>query len=240
MHRLCFSSAIVLAIFASSARAQTPAGPQPDGRRLRLSVDSLDVYVVQLGQSRRTGFLVDRLDTVRVDGETMLRRIRRTADAMLGNSVDTLVHALATLQPRSVRSYSDRGTERLDWQTSRVVGVVEEPESLERTIDSPLPGGWYSSASFDLILRACPLADGYGVAVPTFSGHQGSHVLTAKVTGSEDVEGHGETWRVEADFAGLPVTFWISKSSRRLVRQILHVSPVLQIMFVAPTVGRSA
>ena len=76
--------------------------------------------------------------------------------------------------------------------------------------------------------------------MPTFSGRQGSHVLTAKVTGSEDVEGHGETWRIEADLAGLPVTFWISKSSRRLVRQILHVSPVLQIMFVAPAVGRSA
>jgi hypothetical protein len=239
MHRLCFSSAIVLAIFASSARAQTPAGPQPDGRRLRLSVDSLDVYVVQLGQSRRTGFLVDRLDTVRVDGETMLRRIRRTADAMLGNSVDTLVHALATLQPRSVRSYSDRGTERLDWQTSRVVGVVEEPDSPARSIDSPRPEGWYSSASFDLILRACPLAEGYRVAVPTF-GRAGSQVLTATVTGSEVVEGHGETWRIEADVAGLPVTFWISKASRRLVRQIMHISPVLEVMFVAPPPGSSA
>ena len=99
MHRLCFSSAIVLAISASSALAQTPTGPQPDGRHLRLSADSLEVYVVRLGQSRRTGFLIDRLDTVRVNGETMLRRIRRTADAMLGNSVDTLVHAFATLQP---------------------------------------------------------------------------------------------------------------------------------------------
>ena len=240
MHRLCFHSAIVLAITATSALAQTSAGPQPDGRRLRLTADSLEVYVVQLGQSRRTGFLIDRLDTVRVNGETMLRRIHRTADAVLGSSVDTVVHTLATLQPRSVWSHSNRGTERLDWQTSRVVGVVEEPESPVRSIDSPLPRGWYSDASFDLILRACPLADGYGVAVPTFSGLQGSRVLTANVAGSEDVEGHGDTWRIEADLAGLPVTFWISKASRRLVRQIIHVSPVLQIMFVAPPVGRSA
>jgi len=240
MHRVRLCSAIVLAITATGALAQTPAGPQPDGRRLRLASDSLEVYVVRLGQPKRTGFLIDRLDTVRVDGETMLRRIHRTTDAVLGSSVDTLVHALATLQPRSVRSHSDRGTERLDWQTSRVVGVVEEPDSPVRSIDSPLPKGWYSGASFDLILRACPLADGYGVAVPTFSGREGSHVMTARVAGSEELEGHGDTWRIEADVAGLPVTFWISKTSRRLVRQIMHVSPVLEIMVVVPPGGSSA
>ncbi len=240
MHRLCFSS-IVLTVTATSALAQTTVGPQPDGRRVRLATDSFDVYVVQLGQSRRTGYFIDRLDTVRVNGETMLRRIHRTADPVLGRSVDTLVQALATLQPRrTVWSYSDHGTERLDWQASRVVGVVEEPESSERSIDSPLPRGWYSAASFDLILRACPLADGYGVAIPTFSGVEGSRVLTARVVGSEDVEGYGETWRVEADLAGREMTFWITKNSRRLVRQVIHVSPLLQIMFVAPPPGRSA
>jgi hypothetical protein len=240
MHRVRFSSAIALAITATSAFAQTPAAPQPDGHRLRLATDSLEVYVVRLGHPQRTGFLIDRLDTVRVDGETMLRRIRRTTDAALGSSVDTIVHALATLQPRIVRSYSDRGLERLDWQASRVVGVVEEPDSPARSIDSPLPKGWYSSESFDLILRASPLAEGYGVAVPSF-GREGSQVLTATVAGSEVVEGHGDTWRIEADVAGLPVTFWISKASRRLVRQIIHVSPVFQIMFVvAPPAGSSA
>jgi hypothetical protein len=239
MHRVRFSSAIALAITATSALAQTPAAPQPDGHRLRLATDSLEVYVVRLGHPQRTGFLIDRLDTVRMDGQTMLRRIRRTTDTVLGTSVDTLVHAAATLQPRIVRSYSDRGVERLDWQTSRVVGVVEEPDSPTRSIDSPLPKGWYSSESFDLILRACPLVEGYRVAVPTF-GREGSRVLTATVAGSEVVEGHGDTWRIEADVAGLPVTFWISKASRRLVRQIIHVSPVLQIMFVAPPPGSSA
>jgi hypothetical protein len=240
LHRVRFYSLIVLAVTATSALAQTPPGPQPDGRRLRLASDSFDVYVVRLGQPQRTGFLVDRLDTVRVDGEAMLRRIQRTSDAVLGSSVDTLVDALATLQPRSVRSHSDRGTEFLDWQTRRVVGVVEEPDSPARSIDSPLPSGWYSSASFDLILRACPLADGYGVAVPTFSGRLGSRVLTARVTGSEEIEGHGDTWRIEADFGGLPVTFWVRKSSRRLVRQVMYISPALEIMLVVPPVGSSA
>jgi hypothetical protein len=240
MHRVRFYSLIVVAVTATSALAQTPTGPQPDGRRLRLGSDSLEVYIIRLGQAQRTGFLIDRLDTVRLNGETMLRRIYRTTDTVLGTSVDTLVDALETLQPRSSRSRSDRGTERLDWQMSRVVGVVEEPDSPARSIDSPLPKGWYSSASFDLILRASPLAAGYEVAVPTFSGRQGSHVLTASVAGSDEVEGHGDTWRIEADFAGLPVTLWISKTSRRLVRQVMHISPAMEIMFVAPRGGPSA
>ena len=178
------------------------AAPQPDGRRLRLGSDSLEVYIIRIGQPQRTGYLIDRLDTVRVNGETMLRRIYRTTDTVLGSSVDTLVDVLTTLQPRSVWSRSNRGTERLDWQTNRVVGVVEEPDAPARSIDSPRPTGWYSSASFDLILRASPLAEGYRISVPSFSGLQGSHVLTANVAASEPVEGAGDTWRIEADFAG--------------------------------------
>jgi hypothetical protein len=240
MHHVRFYSLIFLAVAATSALAQTPTRPQPDGRRLRLGTDSLEVYVIQMGQPQRTGYLIDRLDTVRVNGETMLRRIYRTSDAVLGSKVDTLVDALATLEPQSVWSRSDRGTERLDWRKDRVVGVAEEPDAPARSIDSPRPTGWYSSASFDLILRASPLADGYRISVPSFSGLQGSHVLTANVAASEAVAGYGDTWRIEADFAGLPVTLWISKSSRRLVRQIMHLSPTLEIMFVAPQVGSSS
>lgn len=153
--------------------------------------------------------------------------------------MDTLVQALTTLQPRSVRLHSDRGAERLDW-TNRVVGVVEDLESPPRSVDSPLPNGWYSSASLDLILRASPLAEGYAVSVPTFSGREGSRLLTAKVVGSEEVDGYGDAWRIDADVAGLPVTFWVNKSSRRLLRQVTHVSPTLEIMFVLPPAGSSA
>ena len=166
MHRVRFSSAIALAITATSAsrkrrRHRSRTAIVFVSRPIRSKSTSSDS-----ADPERTGFLIDRLDTIRVDGETMLRRIRRTSDAALGSGADTLVQSLATLQPRSVRSHSDRGVEHLDWQTSRVVGVVEDPDSPARSIDSPRPAGWYSSASFDLILRACPLAEGYGVAFP--------------------------------------------------------------------------
>jgi hypothetical protein len=234
-----FHSSIVLALAASGALAQAPAAPHPDGRRLRLASDSLEVYVVRLGEAKRTGSLIDQLDTVRVNGETMLRRIHRTNDTALGTSVDTLLDTFATLEPHRVRSHFSGGSEKLDWQPSRVVGVVEEAEGATRSIDSPRPAGWYSTSSFELILRASPLADGYKIAIPSFSGRQGSSVLTATVVGSETIDGFGDTWRIEADFAGLAVTFWIGKSSRRTVRQIIHVSPGLEIMFLATKAGSS-
>ena len=106
MHRVRFDSLIILAVSAISVVAQTPTAPQPDGRRLRLGSDSLEVYIIRMGQPQRTGYLIDRLDTVRVNGETMLRRVYRTTDTVLGSSVDTLVDTLATLQPQGYLALS--------------------------------------------------------------------------------------------------------------------------------------
>jgi hypothetical protein len=93
------------------------------------------------------------------------------------------------------------------------------------------------SASGARVIRATP---GYEISVPSFSGRDGSRVLTPKVTGSESIDGHGDAWRVDAEIAGLEVTFWISKTSRRLVRQVMHVAPGTEIVFVAPALGPSA
>jgi hypothetical protein len=224
-----------LLAFATNVYAQASGAPQPDGRRLRLTTDSLEIYIVRQGKPQRTGLIIDRLDTVRVNGEALLRRVYRTNDAVLGNSLDTLIDALPALSARSVRTLGSRASETLDWQNGRVHGAVEENGKPGRAIDAAVPaGGWYSSASFDLILRASPLAEGYAVSVPAFSGQQGPAVLTARVVGSEPISGYGDTWRVDADFSGMSVTFWISKTSRQLVRQVMRIAPGAELHFVAP------
>jgi hypothetical protein len=38
---------------------------------------------------------------------------------------------------------------------------------------------------------------------------------------------------VDADYGGLSVTFWIAKSSRRLVRQLIHVASGTELLFLA-------
>ena len=226
-----FLSGCAVSLQAQSVRENPP---QPDGRRLRLGTDTLAVFVVRQGQQQRTGLIIDRLDTVRVDGEVRLRRVYLRVDAVLGDGVDTLVDHFPDLTLRGVRSRSEGGgTETLDWRAGRLTGIVAQPGKPPRTIDMEAPRAPYSSASFDLILRASDLSDGYAVAMPAYSGRQGARNLSARVAGSDVQPGFGDTWRVEADFAGLSVTFWIVKTSRRVVRQVIRATPGTELLLVA-------
>jgi hypothetical protein len=218
--------------FGVSLHAQSVREPKPDGRRLRLGTDSLEVFIVRQRQWQRTGTIVDRLDTIRVDGELRLQRVYRRTDAVLGNGVDTLVDHFPDLVPRSVQSRSDGGgTERLTWSAGRLTGTLEQSGKPQQSIDTTAAASLYSSASFDLILRASPLAEGYEIAVSGYSARRGATMLTGKVIGAETLAGLGDTWRVDANFGGISVTFWIAKTSRRLIREIVRVSPEIEFVF---------
>jgi hypothetical protein len=225
---------VALLVSAVSLQAQAATEPRPDGRRLQLGTDSLEVFVVRQGEQQKTGIVVDQLDTVRVSGELRIRRIYSRTDVALGNGADTLIDRFPDLAPRSVRSHSEGGgTEILTWRAGRVSGSFEQPGRIRRSIDTVAAALQYSSASFDLILRASPLAGGYEVTVQGFSGRQGAKTLTARVIASEVLPGFGDTWRVERDIGGRAATAWIAKTSRRLVRQVIQVSPGLELLIAA-------
>lgn len=226
----------LLAVALVSATIQAQASPVSglNPKLLRLTTDSLEVYLVRQGERYRSGTIVDALDTVRVDDELRLQRVYRRTDVALGNGVDTLVDAFADLTLRRIDSRSDEGgVEHEAWRSGRIVGVVEQSGKPTRQIDMAAPGGAYSSASFDLVVRAAPLVDGYTVTVSAFSGRQGAKTVSARVAASETLFPFGATWRVEADFGGRAATIWITKDSRRLVRQLVHVAPGLEILILA-------
>ena len=227
-----FLAAIALVSSTIQAQAKSVAGLDP--RLLRLTTDSLEVYIVNQGERYRSGTIVDALDTVRVNGELRLQRIYSRTDVALGNGIDTLVDALADLTLRLVDSRSDGGgVEHVEWRNGRIVGTIEQSDKPRRKINVAAPGGMYGSASFDLILEAAPLADGYTVSIPAFSGRQGPKTVSAKVAGSEKLPRFGATWRVDVDLGGRTATFWITKDSRRLVRQLVHVAPETEILILA-------
>jgi hypothetical protein len=224
---------IAFVVCASSLQAQSVRAPQPDGRRLQLGTDSMEVFLVRGGDRLRTGTIVDRLDTIRVDGEVRFQRVYSRIDSILGNGVDTLIDRFPDLVPRSVASRSDGGgTETLLWREGRLTGSVGQPGQAKRLIDTTVAFSLYSGASFDLIVRASPLADGYSIATSGYSGRKGARRFSARVVGSEKLPNFGDTWRVDADYGGLPVTFWIAKSSRRLVRQLIHVASGTELLFL--------
>jgi hypothetical protein len=175
--------------------------------------------------------VIDRLDTVTFAGERVIRRIYTSRDAVLGNRVDTLIDQFDSLRPRSVRSHSSQGTESLDWRDEHVRGTVSGPGNAARGINENLPGAVYSAATVDLILRSSPLAEGYSVRIDAYSGFHSRIEVTARVVGSEVIDGAGDAWRIDAHFGEVMVSFWVAKSSRKLVRQVMHIAPGVELRF---------
>ena len=227
-------SLFVLTLISTSieAQARPVAGLNP--KLLALTTDSLEVYILRQGKQGRSGTIVDALDTVRVNGELRLRRVYTRTDEILGSGVDTLLDAFADITLRRIDSRSDGGgVEREEWRNGRIVGVLEQNGRTVKQIDTAAVDGAYSSASFDLILRAAPLANGYAITLPAFSGRRGAKTVSAKVVGSETLPPFGATWRLDVDFGGRSAMFWITKDSRRLVRQRVNAAPGVDFLFVA-------
>jgi len=227
-------SLLVIALVSTAAHAQPKPVAGLDPGLIRLKTDSLEVYVVRQGKQARSGTIVDALDTVRVNGELRLRRVYVRTDELLGDGVDTLVDAFGDITLRQVDSRSDGGgVEHLEWRSGRLTGRIEQNGRPVRQIDTVAADGVYSSASFDLILRAAPLANGYSLTLPAFSGRQGPKTVSAKVAGSETLRPFGATWRLDVDFGGRSAAFWITKDTRRLVRQLVHAAPGVDFLILA-------
>jgi hypothetical protein len=121
------------------------------------------------------------------------------------------------------------------WAGSAFAGCVVLANGDSVPVDAALPELVFSGSSFDLVLRAAPLAAGWEADIPAFLPSTRTVVpLRARVAGSELIGGR-RCWRVEADFAGSAVTFWVAEETRALCQQVLHIRPGVQIMFGAFT-----
>jgi hypothetical protein len=240
-HRLAVFIAS-LACYTHALRAQPAARVSLDLARLKCGIDSLEIYVVQGSARRRTGTLVDECRSSGTGSARLFTRIYRTTDRVLGNRLDTIVDLWSSLEPRSYHSVSSRSsssdTIRLEWGGNRLRGRVALESKPAIAVDDELKSPQYNSASFDVLLRASPLAAGYSVDVPAYVPGRGVLKLTAKVVGEEDIAGQA-SWRVNADYGGLSVTFWIAKTSRQLLKQAMHITPEADIEFVSPPARRS-
>lgn len=202
-----------------------------DGRRLPLGVDSLRVYLIRGNDTTQTGGIIDALTTGERDGRQLLYRVYESRDQVLSSGVDSLTDELVTLRPVRHRSRRRSGAELLDYSGQRVTGMIRGADGDSVIVDTSLPGVVFNSSSFDLVLRAAPLAEGWSATVPAFLPSSRSVVaLTARVAGLETIGGQ-QCWRVEADFEGTPVTFWITQDGHKLRQQPMRIRPDVSILF---------
>jgi hypothetical protein len=231
----------------SVVAAQNSSVPGVEAQRLRLGLDSMFISVVRGRDTIPTGMLWDDLRLVDEGGSSVLQRVYRSQDRILGTRVDTLVDQSNSLLALRHRSRTDRSHEFLNFSSGRAVGWVRLANGDSSIVDIAIPPAVYNGSSFDLVIRSSPLAEGWSTETPVFVASSRSMVpIQARLVGQEVVSGE-HCWRVEADFGGMAVTFWIHEQTRDLWQQVMHVSPDVHILFQravpkarSPIQGRAA
>lgn len=226
-------SATVALLVTAALMAVPLAGqerPALDGHRLPLQVDTFAIYILRGRDTVRTGSLVDRLLS---DGH-LLTRIYSQVDQVMGPQDDSIVSRLADLRPVTYHSRSDSHLADLRFADGKVSGWSILPNGDSTSVEVPLPELVFDGNSYDLVVRAADLHDGFTLTVPAFlEGSNTVGAISGRVTGSE-VIGRADCWVFEAHFAGMPVTFWIDKRTRALRRQLLQPSVQFGILFTSP------
>jgi hypothetical protein len=205
-----------------------------DPARIAARTDTLEIVAVRGGDTVPVGILFDAISRGVYEGHQVLLRVYRSQSALLGSRVDTLIDAAESLQPLRIASRTVRGSDIVVFADGRASGysLLANGDSVD--IDVAIAQGVISGSSLDLAIRASELAAdsrlGFQVFLPsTRSVSQ----MDARVAGAETVDGES-CWRVDANFAGTPVSFWVGRDSYRLLRQVMTLRPDFQLVFRRP------
>lgn len=221
--------ATLVVIAPQVARAQETVKPLP--ALLQPGTDTLYQYLIRDGDTVYTGMVIDHLERTSLAGRSVIRRVYSSDSRLSGGSRDTLIDDAATLRPIRTASYSSRAIERVDYGLDRAVGWLRQPTGDSVRIDAAIPAQVYASSSFDLVLRAAPLDDGWRATVPAFVASSRVVVpMTARVIREEQLDAW-QCWRVDAEFMGMPVTFWVERDTRKLCRQEMRPQVGLTLLF---------
>jgi hypothetical protein len=194
----------------------------PDGRRLTLGTDTLDVYLVRGADTSWVGRVVDEL---RVIEGGRLHRVYQSDNQVFGGSLDTLTDDLRTLRPIAIRNRTGRSASFFKFGRGRATGWNYPQNADSVMVDVPIDEGVFSGSSVDLVLRASPLSANWRGELPMFLSTSGTVAQFRAWVGGEVVIAGVPVWQVNADFAGMSVTFWIAKDSRRMLRQTMQLAP---------------
>lgn len=204
-----------------------------DASLLQEGIDSLAIYLIRNGDTIRTGTVRDELRVAGSGRAARLVRVYEARDEILGPRSDTIVNWYPSLVPVSQRSRSSHGAEFLEFRPGEVTGRLRLTNGDAVPLRTSLPETVFGAASFDLVLRSAPLNADWAADVPVFlPASRTVALLRARVVGAERVAGE-ECWRIDADFAGTAVTFWVGTQSRRLCRQVMQLRPDARILFGA-------
>lgn len=148
--------------------------------------------------------------------------------------VDSTATDARTLAPQ--RHAAQQPTRRftLAYAGRRVKGSLA-PEGFPGVpLDTLLATPFFDAASWDLVLRALPLAPGVHVQLPVYDLDGGLHPVELRVTGRATVQGEEAHVVVFTLAANRESTVWVGAASGRLLRMETLVGGVLLEQRLAP------
>ncbi len=208
--------ALVLGWQVVSAQAPTSL----DGHRIPIRTDTMAEYLIKGADTIRTGYVIDR---VSVDGD-QLTRIYEGHSKATGNMRDSIVDRVGDLHPIVLDDQSAEMVALVRYGADSVTGWMRTPTGDSVKIAVGLPKVVYDGASFDLVIRASDLREGFELDVPIFEvGPNSVSEVGGRVAGSETIGGH-DCWVFKGHFGSMAVSFWIDKDTRALRQQLLQPS----------------
>ncbi len=219
-------AALAALLAAAPAAAQTPADSSVvvgdariDGTRVRPGRAVFAWEMIRGDQKMPVGTLTDEITLAQEGGRPVLRRVL-SLQAMMGSLVDSTTSDARTLAPISERAHQPRRAVALDFDGRRVRGSITPTGGAPTAVDTASPRPAFNPGSWDLVLRALPLAEGLAVRYAVFDVDQpGERWYSARVVGVERPEGTtAEAWKVEMERGATKVTAWIDRSTREVLR----------------------
>jgi hypothetical protein len=209
---------LAAAPLAQQAEPVHPGHPSLDTTPIRVSTDSMAVYVVDEGQMVPVGrFLIDTIVE-----EDVITRTERFYGA-LGELAwtETLVVEDHTLRPVS-HSVTGIRNEAVNFERSAVV-LTRTVEDEARTTTAEMDAPVFLTKMIDLVLASLPLTEGFAATLLVLDEmNLRAHEVPVSVIRATNVQEVGgtvrPTWEVSVDIDGATDLYHVDRQTGQLVR----------------------
>lgn len=212
-----------LLLAATSVAGQGPV-------RLATGTDTLALWLVERGDTTRSGVVIDEVKVISHDGEPAYQRRYHGSGSLFEGRIDTMVDRVRDLAP--LRSVAVRGNRAaaVRFEGGRALGEIFTVLDGVRAIDVAVPDGVVQGGSLDLALRRASLALGDTLHHRLFAPLVTMFTTTTSIVAGLDTVDGRPAWRVMTDFHDIHYTMWIDTTTRVLHRQTLEMPGGLTLL----------
>ena len=216
-------SMIRVAILALNV-AVVSAAAQPDGRRVRLSVDTFHVSSVVEGRPAAPDTLIQSLMSVRWNGQPVLLQVYRQKDFGGGVVLDSLWMLPHSLEPLRHSRRSSHIAADVRFLKNRITGQIVWSNGTMQAVDTVVTGPVFDAGASDLVARALPMKLGATSDITLFVPGYGPNPMRIVVSRHDTIRtrrgGSRAAWQLTGHIGGEPLMTWVAADNRDLLELV--------------------